>query len=256
LRDKQWAYIFGVFWEYIMVIPLVNKEDVIIPGNRDKTIERPKEKENTGANVVRKKQERPVRILRIRYYEKISLPFMQDGKLENRDAFAVNRSLEDLLKAFGYNTKIQGTTTSHDCIIVEKGNRMGVGNKFIFVEIGTNDFYTLKKQMENHTTICAFNQGEFVILDGKRSSLTETFDIPKIWKETKDINRRGLDTDKVVAIEILRSELKDRFKAYHSYDDKRIDKMKEPELLELKRLINRKIEIENRNRKFYRDLLK
>lgn len=243
-----------------MVIPLINKEDVITPRSRDRTVEKENtgktvEKENTGETVIKKKQERSVRILRIRYYEKIYLPFMQDGKLENKDAFAVSRSLEDLLKAFGFNTKIQGTTTSHDCIIVEKGSRMGVNNKFIFIDVGTNDFYTLKKQMENHTTICAFNQGEFVILDGKRSSLTETFDIPKIWKESKDINHNISDKDKVVTVETLRSELKDRFKVYHSYDDKRIDKMKEPELLELKRFVNRKIEIENRNRKFYKDLV-
>ena len=68
------------------------------------------------------------------------------------------------MKALGYNTDIQGTTTSHDCILVEKGNKMGIGNKYVFVDIGTNDFYDLKKQMENHTTICAYNQGEFMIL--------------------------------------------------------------------------------------------
>lgn len=239
-----------------MEIPLVNKEDVITPGSRDKKIERSKEKENIGKTIIKKKPERPVRILRIRYYERISLQFMQDGKLENKDAFAVNRSLEDLFKAFGYNTNIQGTTTSHDCIIVENDGRIGSNNKFLYIDIGTNDFYTLKKQMENHITICAFNQGEFTILDGKRSSLTETFNIPKIWKEQKVVNHEISDIDEVSTIEILRSELKDRFKAYHSYDDERIDKMKEPELLELKRFVNRKIEIENRNIKFYKDLLK
>ena len=234
-----------------MVIPLVNKDDVIIHRSREKvTIE-----EKIGRSIIKKKPERSVRILRIRYYEKISLPFMEDGKLASKDAFAVNRSLEDLLKAFGFNTKLQGTITSHDCIVVEKGSRMGANNKFLFIDIGTNDFYTLKKQMENHTTICAFNQGEFIILDGKRSSLTETFDIPRILKEeSKDT--LNSDNNKIATIEILRKKLKDDFRQYHLYDDERIDRMREPDLLELKMLVNRKIEIENKSRKFYKDLLK
>lgn len=234
-----------------MAIPLVNADDVIIHRSMEKT----KEKEKIGSAIIKKKPERPVRILRIRFYEKISLSFMQDGKLETKDAFAVNRSLEDLLKAFGFNTKLQGTITSHDCIIVEKGSKMGTNHKFLFIDIGSNDFYTLKKQMENHTTICAFNQGEFIILDGKRSSLTETFDIPKILKEeSKDT--LNSDNNKIATMEILRKKLKDDFRQYHLYDDERIDRMKEPDLLELKRLVNRKIEIENKNRKFYKDLLK
>jgi hypothetical protein len=234
-----------------MVIPLVNANDVIVPRSREKSIEKGRVDKTT----IKKKQERPVRILRIRYYEKISLPFMQDDKLESKDAFAVNRSLEDLLKAFGLNTKMKGTITSYDCIVVEKGSRMGANDKFLFIDIGTNDFYTLKKQMENHTTICAFNQGEFIILDGKRSSLTETFDIPKILKEeSKDtIN---YDKNEIATMEILRKKLKEDFRQYHLYDDERIDKMKEPDLLELKRFVNRKIEIDNKNRKFYKDLLK
>ena len=114
-----------------MAIPLVRKEDVIPPKSKDKTIEYSRNK--IGIQGVKKRTERPIRIIRIRYYEKISLPFMQDGKLEHKDAFAVNRGLEDLLKALGYNTNIQGTTTSHDCILVEKGNRMGIGDKFLFI---------------------------------------------------------------------------------------------------------------------------
>ncbi len=262
-----------------MAIPLINKEDVIAPrsrinrvdrDSRDKTIEKENtdktiekdntdktiEKENADKTVIKKKPEKPVRILRIRYYEKISLSFMQDGKLEHRDAFAVNRGLEDLLKALGYNTKIQGTTTSHDCILVEKGSKMGVGNKFIFIDIGTNDFYTLKKQMENYTTICAFNHGEFIIVDGKRSWLSETFDIPKIWKEEQKDTVHISETNKIVMRERLRRELKDNLKQYHLYDNDQIDKMTEKELVELKRLVNRKIDIDDRNRKFYGDLLK
>ncbi len=239
-----------------MAIPLVNKEDVILPRSRNKTVEKEKEKANIGKPVIKKKAEKPVRILRIRYYEKISLSFMQDDKLEHKDAFAVNRGLEDLLKAFGFNTNIQGTTTSHDCILVEKSDKMGVGNKFLFVDIGTNDFYTLKKQMENHTTICAFNHGEFIIADGKRSSLTETFGIPKIWKEEHKDTVHISDTNKIVLRERLRSDLKGKYKKYHLYDDEYIDKMTEQELVELKRLVNRKAEIEDENRKFYEDLMK
>jgi hypothetical protein len=234
-----------------MAIPLVNANDVISPRSRERTIE----KENIGKTIIKKKPERPVRILRIRYYEKISLPFMQDDKLASKDAFAVNRSLEDLLKAFGFNTKIKGTITSHDCIVVEKGSRMGANEKFLFIDIGTNDFYTLKKQMENHTTICAFNQGEFIILDGRRSSLTETFDIPKKLKEeVKDTISHG--NSKIDATEILRKKLKDDFRQYHLYEDERIDRMTGQDLLELKRIVNRKIEKKNMNRKFYKDLLK
>jgi hypothetical protein len=234
-----------------MAIPLVNEDDVVISRKKEKTIE----KEKIGRTIIKKKPERPVRILRIRYYEKISLPFMQDGKLEGKDAFAVNRSLENLLNAFGFNTRLQGTITSHDCIVVEKGSKMGANDKFLFIDVGSNDFYTLKKQMENHTTICAFNQGEFIILDGKRPSLTETFDIPRILKEeSKDT--LNSDNNKIATIEILRKKLKDEFRQYHLYDDERIDRMREPDLLELKMLVNRKIEIENKNRKFYKDLLK
>lgn len=256
---------------WIMAIPLVSKEDIISPRGmkKDDTIEiggsKSKEKDDVdicAMTVVAKKRklERPVRILRIRYYEKIFLSIMRDRKLEKIEAIAVNRGLEDLLNALGYNTRIDGKMTSHDCILVEKGDKMGVGNKFLFVDIGTNDFYTLKKQMENHTTICAFNQGEFMIIDGKRSSLTETFDIPYVNidknKDTKYDAYVNMDKNKLVLRERLRKELKGEFKAYHSYDDDQIDTMKEPELIRLKRLASRKMEMENVNRKFYGDLLK
>lgn len=244
-----------------MVMPLVKKEDVITAKGMNKKIEkieRPKEKENIGTTVAKKKTEKPVRILRIRFYEKISLPLAKDGKLEQIDVVAVNRGLKDLLRALGYNTDIQGTTTSHDCILVEKGSKMGIGDKFIFVDIGTNDFYDLKKQMENHTTICAYNQGEFMILDGKRSSLSETFDIPKRWKEQerKDDNLKISDTNILVLREKLRNELKGILKPYHSYEDDQIDRMKEPELIRLKKLASRKMDKEDTNRKFYEDFLK
>jgi hypothetical protein len=241
-----------------MTIPLVNKEDVVISRSRDKTTERPKEKENVWKTVVKKKIEKSVRILRIKYYEKMSLPFMGDGRLEYVDAFAVNRGLEDLLKALGYNTKTKGTITAHDCIVVEKGGKMGVGNKFLFVDIGINDFYTLKKQMENYTTMCAFNHGEFMILDGKRSSLTETYDIPKtVQAQQNDRDTSSNMSHSQLALsEILKNELKGIFKPYHLYEDDQIDRMKEPELVHLKKLASRKMEIEKENRKFYKDLLK
>jgi len=242
-----------------MEIPLVNKEDVIITrGTGSDSAKRPKEKENIGTTVAKKKSEKPVRILRIRYYEKLSLSLARNGKLEQVDVVAVNRGLGDLLKELGYNINIQGTTTSHDCILVEKGSKMGIGDKFIFIDIGTNDFYALKKQMENHTTICAYNQGEFMILDGKRTSLNETFDIPKMWKD-KDKDNENVkisDTNKLVMREKLRSELKGTLKPYHPYEDDQIDRMKESELVQLKKLASRKMNRDDINRKFYDDLLK
>lgn len=242
-----------------MAIPLVNKEDVIVTRcTGSDSAKRPKEKENIGTTVAKKKSEKPVRILRIRYYEKLSLPFAKNGKLEQVDVVAVNRGLGDLLKDLGYNINIHGTTTSHDCILVEKGSKMGIGNKFIFVDIGTNDFYTLKKQMENHTTVCAYNQGEFMILDGKRTSLNETFNIPKTWKDKDNDNGKVniSDTNKLVLREKLRSELKGTLKPYHSYEDDQIDRMKESELVQLKKLASRKMNKDDINRKFYEDLLK
>lgn len=247
-----------------MAIPLVNKEDVIVARGtgRDGT-KKPKEKENIGigTTVVKKKSEKPVRILRIRYYEKLSLNVAKGGIIEKVDVVAVNRGLGDLLKDLGYNIDIKGSTTSHDCMLVEKGGKMGIGHKYIFVDIGANDFYTLKKQMENHTTICAYNQGEFMILDGKRSSLTETFDIPKTWKgedreKDNDEKVKISDTNKLVLREKLRSELKGKLKQYHSYEDDQIDMMKESELIQLKKLASRKMERDDINKKFYDDFLK
>jgi len=238
-----------------MTLDLVDEKDVIAPRGRNKTKEKDREKDNVGRVVIKKKPERPVRILRIRYYQKISLLFMQ-GDTEYRDAFAVDRSLEDLLRELGYNTTTKGVATSHDYVLVEKGSKMGANNKFLFVEIGTNDFYTLKKQMENHTTICGYNKGEFIILDGKRSSLAETFDIPKIWKEPLGNDAQVPDKNVLTGMERLRDELKGDLKPYHSYEDEQIDRMKDPELIRLKQLANRKIKIEDRDKDFYREFLK
>ena len=237
-----------------MTLYLIDEKDVVAPRGRNKATK--KEKENIDRVVIKKKPEKPVRILRIRYYEKMSLQFVQDDK-ECVDAFAVDRSLEDLLKALGYNTTTKGVATSHDYVLVEKGNKMGSNNKFLFVEIGTNDFYTLKKQMENHTTICGYNKGEFIILDGKRSSLAETFDIPKIWKEPQDFSGgvQVSDTNILLRREKTRDELKCELKPYHSYDEEQINRMKEQELIRLKKLATRKMEMEKRKIEFYKEFL-
>jgi hypothetical protein len=174
-------------------IPLVSEDDMVpsrkkekeIVGDKKDKINRyvDKEKGETRRTTFdKKKPEKPIRVLRIKYYSRITFPFMENGKVGQKEAFAVERSLEDLLKALYYNAGIQGTIAPPDCIFVEKDNRMGSNDKFIFINIGTNEFYALKRQLENHTTICAFNKGEFSILDGKMSSLSEMYRIPRIWK--------------------------------------------------------------------------
>ena len=229
------------------MLPLVDKDDVVSS----------RKKENIGTDKekisIKKKPEKPVRILRIRYYQKLFLPYAQDGKLEQKEIFAVNRGLEDLLKELCCN--IKGMNAPPDCIFVEKDDRIGANDKFIFVQIRTNEFYILKKQLENPTTIYSYNKGELSILDGRISSLSETWNIPKLWKENyrKD---NWKDEDQIPEkIVILKEELKDKYRAYHSYEDEDIDKMKSVALIELKRLVNKKVEIENKNRKFFRDLL-
>ncbi len=197
-------------------------------------------------------------MLRIKYYGKVSLPFMYNGKMEHKDIFAVNRGLEDLLKALYYRTDIQGMIAPPDCIFVEKDDRMGSNDKFIFVNISTNEFYALKRQLENHTTIVTFNKGEFSILDGKRSSLAETFDIPRISREWIGAEHRHeiSDTNVILMRVRLREELKDDLRPYHSYTDDQIDNMKESELIALKKLSSRKMAIENKKRKKIKKLLR
>ncbi len=234
-----------------MTIPLIAKEDVISPGK--------KEKEDTkyrDGKYKKEKKEKTIRVLRIRFYEKISLPRAKDGMIEHTDAFAVDRSLEDLLKALYYDTGIQRNIAPPDCIFIEKDDRMGSNDKFIFVNIGTNEFYTLKRQLENHTTICAFNKGEFSILDGKVSSLSEMYRMPRIWKGADTFKREISDTNVILMREKLRKELKDELCPYHSYTDEQIDNMKESELISLKKLSSRKMAIENKKRKKARKLLR
>jgi len=132
--------------------------------------------------IVRKKKEKPIRVLRIKHYGKVNLPIMESGKLGYKEVFAVNRGLESLLKELYYNTDIQGMIAPPDCIFVEKDNRMGANNKFIFIDISRDEFHILKRQMENHTTIYSFNKGEFIITEGSRAYLSETFDMPRIWR--------------------------------------------------------------------------
>lgn len=236
------------------MLPLVDKDDVVSS--------RKKENIDVDRNkvVVKKKPEKPVRVLRIRYYQKASLPYMKDGKLDKKEIFAVNRGLEDLLKELYYNTNIRGMSAPPDCIFVEKDNRIGANDKFIFLQISTNEFHVLKRQLENHTTIYAYNKGELSILDGRMSSLSETWNIPRIRKEDsrKDNERyenQISETNVIIKRQKLREELKDKFRAYHSYEDEDIDNMKNIELIELKRLVNKKVEIENKNRKFFKELL-
>jgi hypothetical protein len=204
----------------------------------------------------KKKPEKPIRVLRIKYYSRIKIPFMENGKVEQKDAFAVDRSLEDLLKALYYNAGIQGNIVPPGCIFVEKDDKMGSNDKFIFVNIGTNEFYTLKRQLENHTTICAFNKGEFSVLDGKRSSLSETYNMPRIWKGTDTHRREISDTNVLLMRAKLREELKDELCSYHSYTDDQIDHMTENELIALKKLASRKMAIDNKKRKKIKKLLR
>ena len=238
-------------------IPLVNEDDMI--SSRKKEKEYKEKGETRRVTFEKKKPEKPIRIIRIKYYQKISLPFAQsgDGKIGQKEAFAVDRSLEDLLKALYYNTRIQGTIAPSDCIFVEKDNRMGSNDKFIFIEISREEFGILKRQLENHTTVCAYNKGEILIMDGKRSNLAETFNIPRIWKgKWEEGGRQISDTNVILMRARLREELKDVLAPYHPYTDEQIDTMKESELIALKKLSSRKMAIENKKRKKVKKLLK
>lgn len=238
-------------------IPLISEDDMVSPRKKDMD----KEKGDTRKVVSYKKRlekpEKPIRVLRIRYYSRITFPFMENGKVGQKEAFAVDRSLEDLLKALCLDTGIQGNIAPPDCIFVKKDDRMGSNDKFIFINIGTNEFYTLKRQMENHTTIVAFNKGEFSILDGKISSLSEMYRMPRIWKDNdKSESPKISDTNVILMRARLREELKDTLRRCHSYTDDQIDNMKESELIALKKLASRKMIIENKKRKKMGKLLR
>ncbi len=235
-----------------MAIPLIDKEDVLSHSKKEKYENR----SNRSKRVIIKK-EKPIRVIRIKFYEKISLPHMREGKMEYLDAFAIDRSLEDLLKAFHCSASIQGMITPPGCIFVEKDYRMGNNNKFIFLELNISEFGILKKEMENYRTIQGYNKGEFIIMEGGRKSLSETFDMPRIVKYgTEDLKDFEIsDKNKIIARENLRQELKDKFSHYHSYNSERIDNMSEKELIELKKLVNEKIKIENRKRKVLKEFL-
>lgn len=239
-------------------IPLVSEDDMISSKKRDIDTEKGGTRRVTFDKKKPGKPEKPVRVLRIKYYSRITFPFMENGKVGQKEAFAVDRSLEDILKALYYNAGIQGNIAPPGCIFVQKDDRMGSNDKFIFVNISTNEFYTLKRQLENHTTICAFNKGEFSILDGKRSSLAETFDMPRISREWTGAEHRHeiSDTNVILMRARLREELKDDLSPYHSYTDDQIDSMKESELIALKKLSSRKMAIENKKRKKIKKLLR
>lgn len=234
-------------------IPLISADEMI---SRKKEIDKEKG-ETRRVTFDKKKLEKPVRILRIKYYQKISLSYMQEGKIGQKEAFAVDRSLDDLLKALYYNTDIHGNVAPPDCIFVEKDDRIGSNDKFIFINISTNEFYALKRQLENHTTIVAFNKGEFSILDGKVSSLSEMYRIPRMWKNNdKSESPKISDTNVILMRARLREELKDELSPYHSYTDDQIDDMKESELIALKKLSSRKMAIDNKKRKKIKKLLR
>ncbi len=241
-------------------IPLVSEDDMISSTkryNRDIDKEKGETRRVTSDKKKPGKPEKPIRVLRIKYYSRITFPFMDNGKVGQKEAFAVDRSIEDLLKALYLDTGIQGNIAPPDCIFVKKDGRMGSNDKFIFINIGTNEFYTLKRQMENHTTICAFNKGEFSILDGKISSLSEMYRMPRIWKNSdKSELPKISDTNVILMRARLREELKDELSPYHSYTDDQIDSMKESELIALKKLSSRKMAIENKKRKKIKKLLR
>lgn len=234
-------------------ITIVSADDIISSNSKKKSIEK-----DFGRVVVKKKKEKPIRVLRVKYYDKMLLPFMENSKMSNKEIFAVNRGLEDLLKDLYYNTNIQGIVAPPDCLWVEKDDRMGVGNKFIFIEINKDEFVALKRQLENDTTIYAFNKGEFVITEGSRSYLSETWNVPRIWRSDNkcDNNVCISDSNKILIMERLRNELKDKLRAYHSKSDDDIDNMSDRELLEIKKLANEKMKIENRKRRMIEDLLR
>lgn len=242
-------------------IPFINEDDMLSSRKTDRTdkTEVYKEEGKTRRDVSKKKSqlEKPIRIIRIKYYSKIMSSFMEDGKIGQKEVFAVDRSLNELLKALYYNTGMQGDVTPPDCIFVEKDNRMGSNNKFIFLEISKEEFEILKRQLENHTTIYAYNKGEFLIMEGKRSSLAETLDMPRIWKgDSTNTKREISDTNIILMRARLREKLKTELSAYHSYTDEQIDCMKEGELTALKKLSSRKMAIENKKRKKMGKLLK
>lgn len=233
-------------------IPLISEDDMISSRKIEKTEKRDIDKGDRSY----KKPEKPVRILRIKYHNKITFPFMENGKVGQKDAFAVDRSLEELLRALYYNIGIQGNIAPSDCIFVEKDNRMSSNNKFIFIEISRGEFDILKRQLENDVTVCAYNKGELLIMEGKRSSLAETFNMPRILRMEDTFKREISDTNVILMRARLREELKNELSPYHSYTDEQIDGMREGELVALKRLTNRKMTMENKKRKKMGKLLK
>lgn len=159
-------------------ISLVDADDMVSSPNKKKD-EEEKDKEKT---ITKKKKEKPIRILRVKHHGKIILPFMDGVKLGHKEAYAVNRGLDDLLRALYYNTNIRGGIIPDDCIFVERDDRIGATDKFIFIEISKDEFPILKRQLENHTTTYAYNKGEFIVTEGRRSYLEETWNMPRIWR--------------------------------------------------------------------------
>lgn len=155
-------------------IRLVDKEDVVCKSEKKEKIEKEK--------VVKKKLEKPIVILKIKHHEKLSLPFMKNGKMEKKDIFAVNRGLGDLLRALYYNTQFEKMSPPSDCIYIEKDDRIGANDRYIFINVNKDEVKILKEQLENHLVIYAYNKSEFMILEGRRSYLEEVWNIPRIMK--------------------------------------------------------------------------
>lgn len=244
-------------------IPLVSADDMVSSKKKDEDNAGIYKKEyGSSGRIFKKKEkkEKPIRVIRIEYYEKISLSSIEG----NKEIFVVDRDLEELFKALYYITNIEGMIPPHGKIFVEKDSRMNSNFKFIFIDISKEEFPILKRQLENHVTICALNKGEFSILEGGKSYLRDTFDMPGIWRGRGDREDREYrrdsnkisDTNTIIARQKLREELKEKLKAYHSYSDEDIDNMREIELKNLKKLANEKMKLENRRRKATQKFLK
>lgn len=251
-------------------IPLVNADDMVSSkkkGEENAGVYK-RESFGSGGRIFKKKEkkEKPIRVIRVKCYEKMYVPSTEG----NKEIFVVDRDLEELLKALYYITNIEGMIPPPGKIFVEKDSRMNSNFKFIFIEISREEFPILKRQLENHVTICALNKGEFSILEGGKSYLRETFDMPGIWRGREDGGDRGYredreyrrdgnkisDNNTIIVRQKLREELKEKLRAYHSYSDDDIDNMGDIELKNLKKLTNEKMKLENRRRKATQKFLK
>lgn len=162
-----------------MTIPLISEDEIV--SKKRESVDVDVDSGWKRRKVVKTKPEKPVLVVRIKYYEKLSLDHMKNSKSDKKDIFAVNRGLEDLLKALYYNTQFEMVPPA-DCIYVEKDNRMGSTDKYIFIDINKEEAKILKRQLENPTVIYAYNKGELLISEGRRSYLSDVWGAPRIWR--------------------------------------------------------------------------